>query len=100
MVIYVAMFIPLTNNTNEKHVKRGQVYERPYMSYVRNTQHDTVEYLPKGILFNNMQHALNTNCQRTNAKTFPFYSARPRTATTHHINTKEHDQHVRYPFSE
>jgi hypothetical protein len=69
------------------------------MLYVRSTQHDTALYLPKGISFNNLQYALNTNCQQTNAKTFPFYSARPRTATTHHVNTKEHDDHVLYPFS-
>jgi hypothetical protein len=55
--------------------------------------------LPKGISFNKYAASINTNCQRKNAKTFPFYSARLRTATTHHINTKEHDEHVLYPLS-
>ena len=85
MVIYVAMSVPRKSTRMKKHVKRGQVYVRPYMSYVRSTQNDTDKYLPKGLSLNNMQQALNTNCQRKNAKTFPFYSARLRTATKHHI---------------
>jgi hypothetical protein len=73
--------------------ERPCVYRRPTLN-----QHDTAKYLPKGISFNNMQHTLNTNCQRKNAKAFPFYSARPRTATKYQINTKEHAEHVLYPF--
>jgi hypothetical protein len=99
MVIYVAMSVPRKSTRMKKHVKRGQVYVRPYMSYVQSTQHDTNKYLPKGISFNNMQQALNTNCPQSNAKTFPCYLARLQTATTHHINTEEHDEHVLYPFS-
>jgi len=53
---YVSTTKNITNET--KHVKRGQVYERPYMSYARRTQCDTDAHQTAGISIDIIQYVL------------------------------------------